>query len=203
MIELVNAAPLDGREFDCHSRKAGNMQGVDAQTGWTCKRERRGWRGRSEVVLGALAIMAASCLAAGFITGRMTAGPPAGNVTAHLGRAGDSEIPTAAPATASSVAFKKQPERDTNPASAAALPSVVILNPGTADAPTQEDQDSAPITRVRDSSKLRSEIRDPELRDKRPPAVPDRTSSRGDDRRDAESSTKRDYRALRKYMLNR
>jgi hypothetical protein len=175
----------------------GNMQ-VDPYTEWTWKPAPQSWHRRAKVIVGALVIMAAGCITAGFIVGRMTAGPPGGNAAPHVGRVG--EIPTAALAATSSVPFKKQPERAAAVASGGAAPSVVILNPGTADVGKQKEPDSAPS--ARDASQLLSDVRNPDPRDKRLPAVPDRFGG-ASDRREAGASTERDYQALRNYMLSR
>jgi hypothetical protein len=151
-------------------------------------------------MIGALVIMCASCVTAGFIIGRMTARSPGGIAAPHVGRVG--EIPTAALAATPNVPFKKQPERDTYLALGRVAPSVVILNPGTADVGRQEEPGRAPSARIRDSSQLRSDVRNPDPSDKRLPAVPDRFGG-GGDRREAGASTERDYHALRDYMLSR
>jgi hypothetical protein len=149
------------------------------------------------MIVGALLIMAASCVTAGFVVGRLTAGTAGGNATPH---AVVGEIPTAALPATPNMPFKKQPERDTALASGGVAPSVVILNPGTADVGRQEEPDRAPSARVRDTSQPQSDVRNPDPRDKRLPAVP---LGEAGDRREAGTSTERDYHALRDYMLSR
>jgi hypothetical protein len=176
------------------------MQYDNPETKWTWKPAQQRWGRRAQVIVGALVIMAASCVTAGFVIGRMTAGTRVGDVTALMRPVGSGDLPSAALAAPSGAPLKKQPEQDTTVAPGGA-PSLVILNPGTADGGKQEQPDSAPNTRVRDSSKLRSDVQSPDPRDNRSPAVTDRVS--GNSRHDAGASTERDYRALRGYMLNR
>jgi hypothetical protein len=151
---------------------------VDPHTEWIWKPAPQSWDRRAKVMVGALGIMAAGCIAAGVVMGRMTAGPASGYGTAHVGSVANGEIPTPAPATPG-VQFKKQPEPET-PVVGGTAPSVVILNPGTADVGKQEDPDRAANTRIRDASKLRSDVRNPDPRDQRPPATPDRFGKIGD-----------------------
>ena len=152
------------------------------------------------MVVGALVIMAASSVAAGFVIGRMTAGPTAASVSTRVEgvASGDNSTTTA---VASSVPFKKQPERDTPMTSGGGSQPFVILNPGTADIGYQDKPDSAPSTRFRDASALRSDLRNVDPRDNRRPAMTSRVS--GSDGLEQGSSTERDYRALRDYMLSR
>jgi hypothetical protein len=53
-----------------------NMQ-VDPHTEWTWKPAPQSWDGQAKVIVGALLIMAAGCVAAGFVIGRITARPAA------------------------------------------------------------------------------------------------------------------------------
>src|SRR5689334_7224722 len=91
------------------------------------------WRGRPEIMIGALIGLSVSCLTAGFVAGRLSGSPSAINV-AHK-----SELPSPTPAV-SDQPFKKQSERDTALVSDKAAPTVTILNPGTADAGTQRSE---------------------------------------------------------------
>ena len=151
-------------------------------------------------MVGALVIVAASCVAAGFAIGRMTAAHKSGDTAPRLARAGG-ETPTAA-APVSGVPSKNQPGPDAPVAPANATPPVVILNPGSADGSRQEDRDKSQDTRFRDASRLRSDVRNLEPRDMRPPA-PDRIGGGNGGARETDVSRERDYRALRDYMLRR
>ena len=160
------------------------VQDDNPQTDWTWTSAQRGGGRRPALIVGSL-ILAASCVMAGFVIGRMTAKPVAGPITAQV-------QPIAAPSAV------KQPERAAVPAP----PHVVILNPGTADIARQDAPDSSPNSRVREASRLRTEVRNPETRDKGSPAAADRASGSGDGR-DTGSAKERDYRALRDYVLSR
>jgi len=149
------------------------VQDDNPQTDWTWTSVQRGGGRRPALIVGSL-ILAASCVMAGFVIGRMTAKP------------------IAAPSAV------KQPERAAVPAP----PHVVILNPGTADIGRQDGPDISPNSSVREASRLRTEARNPETRDKGSPAAADRTSGSGDGR-DTGSAKERDYRALRDYVLSR
>ena len=165
------------------------MRADDPQTQWAWKRAQHSAAKRQEMMVGALTIMAASCIVLGFVLGRTTSAPSATHVA---------ESPISAPAS-SGLPFKKKPERSTALASDEIAPSVVILNPGTADIAKQEEPHSAPNTRP--FGAIRREIRNPEPRDKRPSEVPARMSGESGER--AFSSTERDYHALRNYLLSR
>ena len=75
------------------------------------------WRGRPEIMIGALIGLSVSCLTAGFVAGRLSGSPSAINV-AHK-----SELPSPTPAV-SDQPFKKQSERDTALVSDKAAPTI-------------------------------------------------------------------------------
>jgi hypothetical protein len=146
---------------------------------------------RPVLVFGALLVMAVSCLTAGFVIGRLTGGPKTSHVVTQVDKS-----PIAAPVTSSSP-LKNQPELDTVLASDIP-PSVVILNPGTADRAKQEGPNIVPDTRMRNVSRRKSDARNVEPPDWRTP--PDRIGGASDKGREAGPQ---DYRALRDYALGR
>lgn len=131
-------------------------------------------------------VLAASCVTAGFVIGRVTAKPVAGPIAAQVQNG---------PIAASSAA--NQPERPAAPAP----PSLAILNPGTADIGTQDASGRSPI-RLPEASRLRTEVRNPEPRNRPSQAAADRIIAGGDSR-DAGPAKERDYRDLRNYVLSR
>jgi hypothetical protein len=170
------------------------MQDNHSETDWTWTpapmRPRAGLQ-----IVGALVIMAASCTAAGFLVGRITARPP-GNIALRQ---------TVPPAP--NVALKSEGDRtasavppDGEAGRKSAMSPVIILNPGTADkVREQKDKPEVATARVRDASNetraKSNEDRDRELRDY------DKQSQM---RRESTSSgSERDYHALRDYMLSR
>jgi hypothetical protein len=173
----------------------GRCKSMSPTAEWRWTPDPHGRASRPVVLLGALLIMAASCLTAGFVIGRITAGPKIGHVAAQVANS-----PIAAPAT-SSVPFKKPPERDTVLAPGGAAPSVVILNPGTADAAKQEEPDLVPDARIRDASRRRSDVRNSATPVQRAP--PNRTGGVNAYGQETRPTPERDYRALRDYALGR
>jgi hypothetical protein len=165
------------------SARGAAVQDDNPQTDLTWTSAQRGWGRRPALIVGSL-VLAASCVTAGFVIGRMTAKPMAGPITAQVQNG-----PIAAP---SAVKLPAVP----------APPHVVILNPGTADIGRQDGPDISPNSSVREASRLRTEVRNPETRDKGSPAAADRASGSGDGR-DKGSAKERDYRALRDYVLSR
>jgi hypothetical protein len=198
------------------------MQDKNLETDWTWTPVPQRPRTRVQAI-GALVIMAASCIAAGFVVGRITAGTPSDEAPRQtaLSQARGSETPSAAPIgegakktvlPAPSAALKREPERMGDaPATATpagAAPPVVLLNPGTADGGKEDNQPRGSNPRIRDASELTSTRPigegDAELRDNQRQAARDRKSRGVDDRREsAPSGTERDYHALRDYMLSR
>ena len=167
------------------SQKYRHLQSDDTEWAWMPAQLGSGMR--PMVVVGALVIMAVSCLSAGFVIGRLTTRQTDGHV---VKQADKGAIP--APVTASAAA--KQPERDAV-MSPRPAPSVAILNPGTADAAKREDV-SAQNTR-----ETFIPPREPESSVKRLPADRNRGEVSGGG--EAGSGTERDYRALRSYMVSR
>jgi hypothetical protein len=129
-----------------------------------------------------LAVLAAVCVAAGFVLGRVTSAP------ARLALAVSNPVSVA---PASSVPAQRQAEQETPPPVSKPTPSVVLLNPGTATPQqTQDGRDAPPTT---------SELAVRQA--KRRPAA--EIGIRGRDERERTSYPARDYRELREYLFRR
>jgi len=182
-------------------------------------------------VVGAL-VLAASCIAIGFLVGRLSVGTladkasrkaisammpassPLPSATTNQ-PARDANPPAEGASSRPSLALKSDPEpagkpaltatREAGPQSAA--PPVVLLNPGIADPRRSSDASVPAVQDGRKVNKRIDETREADVRDNtsRIEATRQRRGDDGNGRidRSARSGSEPDYQALRDYMLGR
>jgi hypothetical protein len=148
-------------------------------------------------------VVAAVCVGAGFVLGRVTPAPAplAPTISNPVNVSPASSAPAPAPPAstisnpatisgAPSVPAQRRPENATPPPVSKPTPSVVLLNPGTATPPQQDARDAAP-----------TKSEPPGIREKRRPTADVRI--REQDERERASYPARDYRELRDYLFRR